>query len=79
MQGEKPPDLSLADANSFPGYDQMYGNPLRMLMAMVGLVLLIALANVVMLLTARNAARPARVLRAPGAGRGARRTAAASC
>lgn len=57
MDGEKPPILSLADAKSFPGYDQQYGNPLRMLMAMVGLVLLIALANVVMLLMARNAAR----------------------
>jgi predicted permease len=57
MQGEKPPVLSLADAKGFPGYDEEYGNPLRMLMAMVGLVLLIALANVVMLLLARNAAR----------------------
>src|ERR1700738_1080703 len=57
MQGEKPPVLSLADATGFPGYDRMYGNPLRMLMAMVGLVLLIALANVVMLLLARNAVR----------------------
>lgn len=57
MQGEKPPVLSLSDAKSFPGYDQTYGNPLRILMAMVGLVLLIALANVVMLLLARNAAR----------------------
>ena len=42
-QGEKPPILSFEDAKSFPGYDQMYGNPLRILMAMVGLVLLIAL------------------------------------
>ena len=37
MGGEKPPVLSLADAKSFPGYDQQYGKPLRMLMAMVGL------------------------------------------
>jgi predicted permease len=72
MEGEKPPVLNLADAKSFPGYDQMYGNPLRMLMAMVGLVLLIAMANVVMLLLARNAARQREfsVRQALGAGRG---------
>ena len=35
----------------------MYGKPLRILMTMVGLVLLIALSNVVMLLMARNATR----------------------
>jgi predicted permease len=57
MAGEKPPVLSFADAKNFPGYDGMYGKPLRMLMAMVGLVLLIALTNVVMLLMARNATR----------------------
>jgi predicted permease len=55
--GEKLPILSLQDAKSFPGYDETYGKPLRMLMAMVGLVLLIALSNVVMLLMARNATR----------------------
>ncbi|WP_158751905.1 ABC transporter permease [Acidobacterium sp. S8] len=55
--GEKRPVLSLQDAKSFPGYDQQYGKPLRMLMAMVGLVLLIALSNVVMLLMARNSTR----------------------
>ncbi len=70
--GEKPPMLSFMDAKSFPGYDEMYGNPLRMLMAMVGLVLLIALTNVVMLLVARNAARQREfsVRQALGAGRG---------
>ncbi len=72
MQDEKPPVLSLADAKNFPGYDQMYGNPLRILMAMVASVLLIALANVVMLLMARNAARQREfsVRQALGAGRG---------
>jgi predicted permease len=72
MGGEKPPVLSLADAKSFPGYDQQYGKPLRMLMAMVGLVLLIALTNVVMLLMARNAGRQREfsVRQALGAGHG---------
>ena len=57
MPGEQRPTLSLVDAKGFPGYDAQYGKPLRMLMGMVGLVLLIALTNVVMLLIARNAAR----------------------
>jgi predicted permease len=72
MQGEKPLTLSFEDAKNFPGYEQMYGNPLRILMAMVGLVLLIALANVAMLLAARNAARQREfsVRQALGAGRG---------
>jgi predicted permease len=70
--GEKPPVLSLVDAKNFPGYNEMYGDPLRMLMAMVGLVLLIALTNVVMLLVARNGARQREfsVRQALGAGRG---------
>jgi predicted permease len=70
MQGEKPPVLSVIDAKNFP--DQQYGSPLRILMAMVGLVLLIAMTNVVMLLMARNAARQREfsVRQALGAGRG---------
>jgi predicted permease len=70
--GEMPPILSLVDAKGFRGYNQMYGNPLRILMAMVGLVLLIALANVAMLLMARNAARQREfsLRQALGAGRG---------
>ena len=55
--GEKKPILSLEEARSFPGYEEEYGKPLRILMSMVGLVLLIALSNVVMLLMARNATR----------------------
>ena len=55
--GERKPVLSLQEAKSFPGYDDQYGKPLRMLMTMVGLVLLIALSNVAMLLMARNTTR----------------------
>jgi len=55
--GEAKPVLSLEDAKRFPGYENQYGRPLRMLMAMVGFVLLIALSNVAMLLMARNATR----------------------
>ena len=55
--GERIPTLSAVEAKNFPGYDEQYGKPLRMLMTMVALVLLIALSNVAMLLVARNAAR----------------------
>lgn len=71
MAGEKPPVLSLEEAKNFPGYDEMYGNPLRILTGMVALVLAIAMANVAMLLMARNAARQREfsVRQALGAGR----------
>ena len=75
--GRKAAGLSFDDAKSFPGYDEQYGKPLRMLMAMVGLVLLIALSNVVMLLMARNATRQREFSRASGAGRAARRAVSA--
>ena len=72
MAGEKLPALSLADAKGFPGYADMYGKPLRLLMGMVGLVLVIALTNIVMLLLARNATRQREfsMKLALGAGRG---------
>ena len=54
---EKRPVLSLIEAKSFPGYDAEYGKPLKVMMAMVGLILMIALSNVAMLLIARNTTR----------------------
>jgi len=54
---EQRPVLSLVDAKSFPGYEDEYGKPLKVMMAMVGLILMIALSNVAMLLIARNATR----------------------
>src|SRR5579862_8317273 len=54
---EKRPVLRLEEAKSFPGYDATYGKPLKVMMAMVGLILMIALSNVAMLLIARNTTR----------------------
>lgn len=55
--GERKPVLSLEDARRFSGSATQYARPLGMLMAMVGLVLLVALSNVTMLQVGRNAAR----------------------
>ncbi len=53
----KPPVFSLTDTNGMAGMRETYEQPLRVLMGMVALVLVIAVANVAMLLIARNAAR----------------------
>ncbi len=71
--GEKRPVLSLQEVKGFPGYEEEYGKPLRILMSMVGLVLLIALSNVVMLLMARNATRQREFSVRLALGAGARR------
>jgi predicted permease len=51
------PILALAPAKGIQGLREQYDQPIKILMAMVGLVLVIACANVAMLLVARNSAR----------------------
>lgn len=55
--GDQPSDLRLTPARGVEGVSDNYKEPLTALMVMVGLVLLIACANVSLLLVARNAGR----------------------
>ena len=56
-KGEDAPQLSFSSTRGMLGLRDQYRQPLRVLMAMVGLVLLIACGNIALLLAARNAAR----------------------
>jgi predicted permease len=54
---DKKIDLYFTPARGIEGLNEEYREPMRVLMGMVGLILVIACANVAMLLMARNAAR----------------------
>jgi predicted permease len=56
-KGENAPQLSFSSTRGMLGLRDQYRQPLRVLMAMVGLVLLIACGNIALLLAARNSAR----------------------
>ncbi len=57
QRGEKMPNLYFATTKGIPGAREDYQTPLRVLLAMVSLILVIACGNVAMMLNARNASR----------------------